>query len=147
MYREGTKARRRSRRNVETRPDPFFARVATAWDGGAYDPVVAIKEALMAVTVVWDHWFKDGAESEGLRLTRQVWRDMRSFDGYVSHQILVDQDNSAHVVALGRWKSREHAEQVKEKYKRSPVIGQLTPLLVRPRERWVMHEDESASAA
>ncbi len=31
----------------------------------------------MAVTVVWDTWLKAGAETEGLRLTRQVWSDMR----------------------------------------------------------------------
>jgi hypothetical protein len=99
----------------------------------------------MTVTVIWDHWFKAGAEAEGLRLTRQVWRDMRSFEGYVSHQILVDEDAAGHVIALGRWKSREYAEQVKEKYKGSPVIAQLAPLLVRPRERWVMREEESAS--
>src|SRR5262249_7014139 len=43
------------------------------------------------VTVVWDTWLKSGAEAAGLRLTRQVWSDMRSFDGYVSHQILIDQ--------------------------------------------------------
>jgi len=38
------------------------------------------------ITVVWDTWLKPGTEEEGLRLTRQVWSDMRSFDGYVSHQ-------------------------------------------------------------
>jgi hypothetical protein len=31
------------------------------------------------VTVVWDTWLKPGTEEEGLRLTRQVWSDMRSF--------------------------------------------------------------------
>jgi hypothetical protein len=34
----------------------------------------------MAVTVVWDTWLKPRAEAEGLRLTRQVWSDMRSFE-------------------------------------------------------------------
>jgi len=42
------------------------------------------------VTVFWDTRLKPGAEAEGLRLTRQVWSDMRSFDGYVSHQIFID---------------------------------------------------------
>src|SRR5215813_5959349 len=44
------------------------------------------------VTVIWDTWLKPGTEEEGLRLTRQVWFDMQSFDGYVSHQIFIDQD-------------------------------------------------------
>ena len=57
----------------------------------------------MAVTVVWDTWLKPRAEAEGLRLTRQVWSDMRSFEGYLSHQILVDHDAPGDVIALARW--------------------------------------------
>jgi heme-degrading monooxygenase HmoA len=96
----------------------------------------------MAVTVVWDTWLKPGAEAEGLRLTRQVWSDMRSFEGYLSHQILVDQDAPGHVIALARWRSREDADRVRERYKNSETIRLLTPLLVRPRDRWVTAEDE-----
>jgi hypothetical protein len=36
------------------------------------------------ITVIWDTWLKPGTEEVGLRLTRQVWSDMQSFDGYVS---------------------------------------------------------------
>src|SRR5262245_40134853 len=93
------------------------------------------------VAVVWDTWLKAGAETEGLRLTRQVWADMRSFEGYVSHQILVDQEAPRHIIAVGRWRSREDADRVREKYRASPVIGQLTPLLERPRGRWVCCDD------
>ncbi len=100
----------------------------------------------MAVTIVWDTWLKPGTETEGLRLTRQVWSDMRSFEGYLSHRILIDQDAPGHVIALANWRSREDADRVREKYKGSETISQLTPLLVRPRERWVMCEDESSSA-
>src|SRR5262249_22127084 len=74
------------------------------------------KELLMSltenvVTVVWDTWLKSGAEAEGLRLTRQVWSDMRSFD---SHQILIDQDAPGHIIALAKWRSREDADAVRE---------------------------------
>jgi len=31
----------------------------------------------MVITVVWETWLKAGAEAEGLRLTRQIWSDMR----------------------------------------------------------------------
>ena len=93
------------------------------------------------VTIVWDTWLRPGAEAEGLRLTRQVWSDMQRFEGYLSHQILVDQDAPGHVIALARWRSREDADRVREKYKDSETIRQLTPLLARPRERWVMYED------
>ena len=94
------------------------------------------------VTVVWDTWLKSGAEAECLRLTRQVWSDMRSFDGYVSHQILIDQDAPGHIVALTKWRSREDADVVREKYKDSETIRRLTPLLACPRDRWVTSEDQ-----
>ena len=54
----------------------------------------------MAITVVWDTWIKPGAKVEGLRLTRQVWSEMRAFQGYVSHELLVDQDVPGHIMAL-----------------------------------------------
>lgn len=98
------------------------------------------------VTVVWDTWLKDGTEAKGLRLTRQVWSDMRGFEGYISHQILVDQDAPGHIIALARWRSREDADRIREKYKDSETIRQLTPLLARPRERWVAYEDEPSPA-
>jgi quinol monooxygenase YgiN len=94
------------------------------------------------VTVVWDTWLKSGAETEGLRLTRQVWSDMRSFDGYVSHQILIDHDAPGHIIALATWRSREDADAVREKYKDSETIRRLTPLLARPRDRWVTSKDQ-----
>ena len=97
---------------------------------------------MMAVIVVWDTWLKPGAEAEGLRLTRQVWSDMRAFDGFLSHQTLLDQDAPGHVMVIARWRSRDDADRVREKYKGSQVIQQLTPLLARPRERWVCDEDQ-----
>ncbi len=98
------------------------------------------------VTVVWDTWLKAGTEAEGLLLTRQVWSDMRGFEGYISHQILVDQDAPGHIIALARWRTREDPDRVREKYKDSETIRQLTPLLARPRERWVTSEDELSPA-
>jgi quinol monooxygenase YgiN len=95
-----------------------------------------------SITVVWDTWLKPGAETEGLRLTRQVWSDMRSFDGYLSHQILVDEDVPGHVIALGQWRSKQDADKVRERYKDSETIKQLTPLLARPRDRWITYEDK-----
>jgi quinol monooxygenase YgiN len=92
------------------------------------------------ITVIWDTWLKPGSEAEGLRLTRQVWSDMRSFEGYVSHQLYADEDAPGHIIALGQWQRREDADRVREKYKDSETIRQLTPLLARPRDRWITHE-------
>ncbi|MFO0700590.1 MAG: antibiotic biosynthesis monooxygenase [Nitrospira sp.] len=97
----------------------------------------------MAITVVWDTWLKPGAEVEGLNLTRQIWSDMRNFEGFLSHQILVDQDAPGHILALAKWKKRADADQVREKYKDSDAIRRLTPLLARPRDRWITVEDNT----
>ena len=98
------------------------------------------------ITVIWDTWLKPGTEEEGLRLTRQVWSDMQSFDGYVSHQIFIDQDASGHIIAIAKWRSRADADAVREKYKDSETIRQLTPLLARPPDRWVTCEDQASYA-
>src|SRR5262245_19486752 len=94
-----------------------------------------------AITVVWDTWLKAGAEAEGLRLTRQVWSDMQSFEGYLSHEILVDQDLPGHIIAFARWRTRDDADRVRERYKDSQTVRQLTPLLLRPRDRWITVSD------
>jgi quinol monooxygenase YgiN len=98
------------------------------------------------VTVIWDTWLKAGAEADGLGLTKQIWSDMRSFDGYLSHRILIDEDAPGHVIAIATWRSRADADAVRGKYKDSETIRQLTPLLARPRERWVTREDGADSA-
>ncbi|WP_019502303.1 antibiotic biosynthesis monooxygenase family protein [Pseudanabaena sp. PCC 6802] len=92
------------------------------------------------ITVIWDTWLKPDMEVEGLRLTRQVWSDMRNYEGYISHQIFIDRDTPGHIIALGKWRSIEDADAVLEKYKDSETIHRLTPLLARPRDRWVTSE-------
>ena len=94
----------------------------------------------MTITVVWDTWIKAGCEAQGLGLTRRIWSDMQRFDGYVSHQLLYDVDAPGHVIALGVWQSREHADRIRDLYKDSEVIAALLPLLERPRDRWVVRE-------
>ena len=89
------------------------------------------------VTVIWDTWLKEDAEAEGLALTRQVWADMCRFDGYVSHQLLIDDDAPGHIVALGVWRSRADAERVRDACRDPDTIRRLTPLLAKPRDRWV----------
>lgn len=98
----------------------------------------------MRITVVWDTWLRPGTEAEGLQLTRQVWSEMRSFEGFVSHQILIDQHDPGHIIALAQWRRLADADAVREKYKDSETIRRFTPLLARPRDRWIMQEDEPA---
>jgi hypothetical protein len=95
------------------------------------------RRMFMVITVVWETWLKAGTEAEGLRLTRRIWLDMRGFNGYISHQLLVDQDEPRHIIVLGRWQSRDDADRVLDQYKDAETVRLLTPLLARPRNRWV----------
>ena len=90
------------------------------------------------VTIVWETWLNPGAEAEGLRLTRQIWSDMKGFEGYWSHRILVDRDAPSHLFVVSEWRSREEADRIKEQYAGSETVRKLTPLLARPRGRWVL---------
>jgi hypothetical protein len=56
------------------------------------------RRILRIITVVWETWLKADAKAKGLRLTRQIWSDMRAFEGYVSHHLLVDQDAVGHII-------------------------------------------------
>jgi quinol monooxygenase YgiN len=95
------------------------------------------------VTIIWETWLNPGTEIEGLRLTRQIWSDMKGFDGYLSHQLLVDQDTAGHLFVISQWRSRAEADRVKDQYAGSETVRALAPLLVRPRGRWVLSGDQS----
>ena len=98
------------------------------------------------VTVVWETWLHPGTETEGLRLTRQIWSDMQRFDGYLSHQLLVDQDAANHLLIVSDWRNREAADRIKDEYAGSETVRLLTPLLLRPRNRWVFANKTTASS-
>ena len=104
------------------------------------------------VIVVWDTSLSDGAEAEGLRLTRQIWSDMQHVDGYISHQLLVDEDAANHLLLVSQWQTREAADRSKDEYAGSEAgseagskrVPQLKPLLSRERGRWVFSADKYA---
>ena len=95
--------------------------------------------------VVWETWLKEGAEAEGLQITRQIWSDMQQIEGYVSHQLLVDQDASNHLLLISQWRTREAADRSRDQYATteagSKTVPRLKPLLARERSRWVFSED------
>lgn len=97
------------------------------------------------VIIVWETWLKDGAEAEGLRLTRQIWSDMQLINGYILHHLLIDEDAANHLLLVSQWQTREAADRSKSEYAASEAgsktIPQLTPLLSRERGRWVFTED------
>jgi heme-degrading monooxygenase HmoA len=92
------------------------------------------------VTIVWETWLKKGNNEGGLRITRQIWKDMRNFKGYISHSILLDKDNKEHLLVISKWESRELADRTKVEYANAETVKLITPLLERPRSRWVFDE-------
>ena len=100
------------------------------------------------IVVIWETWLKEGAEVEGLLITRQIWSDMQQVDGYVSHQLLVDQDAANHLLLVSRWRTREEADRIKDEYAKSAAgsktVPRLKPLLARERGRWVFTEDTAS---
>ncbi|GHO99580.1 hypothetical protein KSF_096280 [Reticulibacter mediterranei] len=92
----------------------------------------------MSVYVIWETWLKKGAEREGLRLTRHIWSDMRSYAGYQGHLLVQGQDQPGHLIVVSQWTTREHADRSRDDYTpRSSIVQQLQPLLVRERTRSV----------
>ncbi len=98
------------------------------------------------VTVVWETELKSGAEQEGLAVTRRIWSDMISFDGYVSHSLLVDQDDHRHLLVVSKWRDREYADRALRDYAGAEPVRLIAPLVARPRNRWVFSDEESLSA-
>jgi quinol monooxygenase YgiN len=93
------------------------------------------------VTVVWETWMKHGSEDEGLELTRRIWMDMTRFQGYLSHLILRDEDEKGHLLVVSEWTSREAADRIRDQYANAEPVRLITPLLAKPRNRWVFSKD------
>lgn len=92
------------------------------------------------VTVIWETWLQPGSEQEGLALTQRIWSDMTSFDGYVSHSLLVDEDDGQHLLVVSTWLDRTYPDRALQDYAGAEPVQQITPLLARPRNRWVLTE-------
>lgn len=65
---------------------------------------------------------------------------MQNFKGYISHSILLDKDNKEHLLVISKWESRELADRTKVEYVNAETVKLITPLLERPRNRWVFDE-------
>jgi len=71
---------------------------------------------------------------------------MQHVDGYISHQLLVDEDAANHLLLISRWQTREAADRSKDEYAGSEAGSKTVPhlksLLSRERGRWVFSEDK-----
>jgi heme-degrading monooxygenase HmoA len=59
----------------------------------------------MTCTRFGESRFPSDAADEGLEVTRAIWADMRSFGGYLDHEIVQDLNDTGHLFVISRWAS------------------------------------------
>ena len=89
----------------------------------------------MPIYSIWESRFPAERAAEGREVTEAIWRDMESFEGYLSHELLVDADDPGHLLVIGRWMSREHADESLRLYATHPNARSANSLVVEPRRR------------
>lgn len=90
----------------------------------------------MSVYSIWESRFPAKAADEGIRVTKAIWRDMPSFDGYMNHELVQDLDQPGHVLVVSRWTSREAADAAMS-YASHPNAKRANELVSEPRRRTV----------
>ncbi len=93
------------------------------------------------VSVIWDMLLDETHRDEGLGVVRTIWEDMKGFEGYIKHNILIDDDNPNHIAIISDWTKRELADHSVAAYANSEPVRLLAPLLAGPRKRFVFRQD------
>ena len=88
----------------------------------------------MSVYSIWESRFLPEAADVGLEVTKAIWRDMLSFDGYVAHELIRDLDQPGHLFVISRWASREAADAALF-YVSHPNARRAEQLVSEPRRR------------
>ena len=65
------------------------------------------------------------------------------FDGYISHNILVDQDDKGHLLVISKWDTRDAADKTRVGYANADTVKRIKPLLQKERARWAFDEDQA----
>jgi heme-degrading monooxygenase HmoA len=90
----------------------------------------------MSVYSIWESRFPTEAAEEGVRVTKAIWHDMLSFDGYLAHELIQDLDQPGHLIVISRWASREAADAAMS-YASHPNAKRADQLVSQPRRRTV----------
>jgi quinol monooxygenase YgiN len=90
----------------------------------------------MSVYSIWESRFPTETAEEGMSVTKAIWQDMLSFDGYLVHELLQDLDQPGHLIVISRWASREAADAAMS-YASHPNAKRADQLVSRPRRRTV----------
>ncbi|HEU4694409.1 MAG TPA: antibiotic biosynthesis monooxygenase [Vicinamibacterales bacterium] len=88
----------------------------------------------MGVYSIWESRFPLEAAEEGVRVTKAIWRDMLSVDGYLAHELIQDLDQPGHLFVISRWVSREAADAAMS-YLSHPNARRVEQLVSEPRRR------------
>ncbi|HUA03112.1 MAG TPA: hypothetical protein VMB27_04355 [Solirubrobacteraceae bacterium] len=51
----------------------------------------------MSVYSIWESRFPADTVGEGINVTKAIWRDMLSFEGYLEHELIQDLDDPGHL--------------------------------------------------
>jgi quinol monooxygenase YgiN len=90
----------------------------------------------MSVYSIWESRFPREAADAGIRVTKEIWRDMPCFDGYLAHELVQDLDQPGHLFVVSRWASREAADAAMS-YASHPNARRANELVSEPRRRTV----------
>jgi heme-degrading monooxygenase HmoA len=88
----------------------------------------------MGVFSIWESRFPAETAEEGIGVTRAIWRDMLSCEGYVGHELIQDLDQPGHLIVVSRWASREAADAALS-YASHPNAKRADQLVSQPRRR------------
>lgn len=90
----------------------------------------------MSIYSIWESRFPPESAPEGIRITQAIWRDMLSFDGYLTHELVQDLDEDGHLMVVSQWASREAADAALS-YAAHPNATLVNALVSEPRRRVV----------
>jgi len=97
----------------------------------------------MPIYSIWESRFPAERAAEGRAITQAIWRDMPCFDGYLSHDILVEEDDPGHLLVIGQWASREHADESLRAYATHANARIANSLVAEPRRRIIASRVEA----
>ena len=84
----------------------------------------------MAVTVILEVKAKPGTGDNLVSVFRQILPDTRSYDGFISLELIQNQDDPDVLIAYECWETREHYEKYFAWRKETGALDTLGPLLV-----------------
>ena len=97
---------------------------------------MTVRRSPISVYSIWESRFPAEAAEEGVSVTKAIWCDMVSFDGYLAHELIQDLDHPGHLFVLSRWASREAADAAMS-YASHPNARRANELVSEPRRRMV----------